>query len=575
MHCFTSQYNNWPIVTLLSSSPLTGGRKQNWNLTPSAYSPPISSFLYFGFAHSTSPLSEGLPFFVESLTFAIFQGADHGHDRHFSQHFRTLDLETIDTSNKVRIYEILSNIQHVARSGCMLIWLYCLRMPQWILLSTLCSKLGLLPAFLKKICGILIATGCLLYNQTRCFSRADSALRKAGFRNLWKKYFCGILVPEVNFHNVKVQLFCAVTSPVTESMTEVFTELSTIDDYYYNFNWSFGETCKYEKHGATFLPVLYLVFFLLGLVGNSLAIWVTAFGTRLRSMTDVCLLNLAVADLLLVCSLPFQAHQAWDQWLFGDAMCKIILGSFNIAFYCGIFFVCLMSIDRYLAVVHAVYAMRARTRSFGAIAAAVTWMAGFLASFPDLLFLKVHPEDKPQVCQTLYPSSSDDASTDHSHFWSVFSLLKMNILGLLVPAIIIVFCYSQIICRLYRSRSSKKHAIRLVLVVVAVFFFTWMPYNTASFFKVLELTDNYTGCESSKAIILALQVSEAVAYSHSCLNPFLYVFVGEKFRRHLVRMISRTPCRLCQMIKVCLPQDRIHGSVYSQTTSLDERSSAV
>lgn len=365
-------------------------------------------------------------------------------------------------------------------------------------------------------------------------------------------------------------------SSVPEVLTESFTEFSTEDDYYNNFNWNTGTPCQYEQHGATFLPVLYTLFFLLGLVGNSLVIWVIVFGTRLRSMTDVCLLNLAVADLLLVCSLPFQAYQAWDQWPFGDAMCKIILGTFNIAFYCGIFFVCLMSVDRYLAVVRAVYAMRARTRSFGMIAAAVTWTAGFLASFPDLLFLKLQYLSKTkQECAPQYPQSADNSDTDISHFWSVFSLSKMNILGLLVPAIILVFCYSQIIFRLYRSHSSKKHAIRLVLVVVAAFFVSWLPYNISSFFQVLELTDNYTGCETSKAIKLALQGSEAVAYSHSCLNPFLYVFVGEKFRRHLLRIISRTPCRLCQMIKVCLPQDRRRASVYSQTTSLDERSSAV
>lgn len=364
------------------------------------------------------------------------------------------------------------------------------------------------------------------------------------------------------------------TRSVQELLTESFTELSTIDDYYINFPWNSGTLCSYEQHGATFIPALYSLFFLLGLTGNSLVIWVIVFGTRLRSMTDVCLLNLAVADLLLVCSLPFQAYQASDQWPFGAAMCKIILGTFNIAFYCGIFFVCLMSIDRYLAVVHAVYAMRARTRSFGVVAAAVTWTAGFLASFPDLLFLQLS-EGSRQECAPLYPSFSDDSDLNHSHFWSVFSLLKMNILGLLVPAIILVFCYSQIIYRLYRSRSSRKHAIRLVLVVVSVFFGSWLPYNIASFFQVLELTGNYTGCETSKALNVALQVSEAVAYSHSCLNPFLYVFVGEKFRRHLLSIISKSPCKLCQIIKVCLPQDRRHASVYSQTSSLDERSSAV
>ncbi len=333
----------------------------------------------------------------------------------------------------------------------------------------------------------------------------------------------------------------------------------------------------YERHGASFLPTLYSIFFLLGLLGNSLVIWVVACGVRLRSMTDVCLLNLSVADLLLVCSLPFLAHQARDQWLFGDTMCKVVLGIYHIAFYCGIFFISLMSIDRYLAIVHAVYAMKARTRSFGVIAAAVTWVAGFFASFPDLIFLKQQSRvNTTSFCFPEFPRDPlSDTSSQNPHFWRIFSLFKMNILGLFVPVVIMGFCYSQIVWRLLYSRSSKKQAIRLVFMVVAVFFCCWVPYNIASFFKALELLDIYAECETSKAIRLALQVTEAIAYSHSCLNPILYVFVGEKFRRHLLRLINRAPCRLCQVIKVLIPQDRISGSVYSQTTSLDERSTAM
>ncbi|XP_010755325.3 C-C chemokine receptor type 5 isoform X1 [Larimichthys crocea] len=368
------------------------------------------------------------------------------------------------------------------------------------------------------------------------------------------------------------------TEGITGSTTASFTIISqTTEDYYDYPEEGFG-ICVYERHGASFLPALYSIFFLLGLLGNSLVVWVITCGVRLRSMTDVCLLNLAVADLLLVCSLPFLAHQARDQWLFGDVVCKMVLGIYHIAFYCGIFFISLMSIDRYLAVVHAVYAMRARTRSFGMIAAAVTWVAGFFASFPELIFLKQQEfiGNTSQFCLPEYsPPLSRETDFTVSHFWRLFSLFKMNILGLFLPVVIMGFCYSQIIWRLLYSQSSKKQAIRLVLVVVAVFFCCWVPYNIASFFKALELLGIYSECESSKAIRLALQVTEAIAYSHSCLNPILYVFVGEKFRKHLLRLINRTPCRLCQMIKVCLPQDRIIGSVYSQTTSLDERSTAM
>ncbi|XP_041648737.1 C-C chemokine receptor type 5 isoform X2 [Cheilinus undulatus] len=360
-------------------------------------------------------------------------------------------------------------------------------------------------------------------------------------------------------------------SSTTASFFDNFTEYPS-----YDYPPDTFEPCRYGRHAATFLPILYSIFFIVGLVGNSLVIWVIVCGVRLRSMTDVCLLNLAVADLLLVCSLPFLAHQARDQWQFGELMCKGVLSIYYIAFYCGIFFISLMSIDRYLAIVHAVYAMRARTRSFGMIAAGVTWLAGVLASFPELIYLKLqHDVHNMTYCYPDFPtSSSDESSTDTYHFWRVFSLLKMNILGLLIPFIMMVFCYSQIIWRLLNSRSSKKPAIRLVVIVVAVFFCCWVPYNITALFRALEYLHIYAGCESSQAILIALQATEAVAYSHSCLNPFLYVFVGEKFRRHLLKLVNRTPCRLCQAIKVYLPQDR-SGSAYSQTTSLDERSTAV
>lgn len=351
---------------------------------------------------------------------------------------------------------------------------------------------------------------------------------------------------------------------------------STTEYYYYDYNEApeAGGLCYYERLEARFLPPLLVLFFLLGLVGNSLVIWVIACGVRLRTMTDVCLFNLALADLLLVCTLPFLAHQARDSWVFGDGMCKVVLGVYYIVFYCGIFFICLMSLDRYLAIVHAVCALKARTRSFGVTAAAITWVLGFMASFPDLIFLKQQTSlNGSTFCSPDFPKQDENYSSHHS--WILLGIFKMNILGLFLPIFIMVFCYSQIVWRLMSSHSSRRQAIRLVFLVVAVFFCCWVPYNVSAFFKALEYLGVYTACSSSKAIRLSLQVTEAIAYSHSCLNPILYVFVGEKFRRQLLRLIKRSPCRLCQVIKLYIPQDMLATSVYSQTTSVDERNTTV
>ncbi|KAI5105645.1 C-C chemokine receptor type 5-like [Silurus meridionalis] len=128
----------------------------------------------------------------------------------------------------------------------------------------------------------------------------------------------------------------------------------------------------------------------------------------------------------------------------------------------------------------------------------------------------------------------------------------------------------MILQRLHTLRSSTKLAIRLVIVVMVVFFCCWIPYNIAVFLKALELKRILTPeCELSKTIQLLLQITEAMAYSHSCLNPFIYVFVGEKFRKHLARLLLQTPCSHVQCMKIYMT--RAAASVYSQTTSVDER----
>ena len=332
--------------------------------------------------------------------------------------------------------------------------------------------------------------------------------------------------------------------------------------------------CEYGRPTTYYLPALYSLLFILGLSGNLLVVWVMVAGVRLRNMTDVCLLNLAIADLLLLSSLPFLAHQARDHWSFGDAVCKVVLGTYHVGYYSGIFFITLMSVDRYLAIVHAIFARKLRTRSFGVVAAVVTWVAGLLASFPEVGFLRAQGDNQTMYCAPSYKKTSGN---DSSHWWMVFGLLKMNILGLAIPLVIMTFCYSHIVRTLLSSRTSKKHfAVRLITVVVSVFFCCWLPYNVTSFFHALELMDVYTSCNSSRHIRMVLQVTEVIAYSHSCINPMLYVFVGERFRRPLLQLMSRSPCRLWPVVRRCIPsQDRLRGSVYSQSPSLHERSTVV
>ncbi|XP_053477101.1 C-C chemokine receptor type 4-like [Ictalurus furcatus] len=325
----------------------------------------------------------------------------------------------------------------------------------------------------------------------------------------------------------------------SDGLGEVTTSsMMTTEDYYnYYEDGIDGEPCDYGKHASHFLPVLYSLFFVVGFLGNMLVLWVILRGPQMKRTTEVSLLNLVITDLLLIFSLPFLAHYARDTWVFGGAMCTLVLSVYYIGFYAGIFFIVLMSIDRFLAIVHTGFALRIQSKTKnGILASVVIWILAIAASFPELLYLGVEHYDNKTIC-TAYPKDNR-----HNNVRSV-AFFKMNVLGMLIPLTIVGYCYSMVLWRLQMLRNSKKLAIRLVVVVMVVFFCCWIPYNIAAFLKALELLEILPpDCELSKRTQLMLQATEAIAYSHCCLNPFLYVFMGKKFRRHLTKLLHQTPC---------------------------------
>ncbi|KAM9231220.1 C-C chemokine receptor type 4-like [Leptosomus discolor] len=316
---------------------------------------------------------------------------------------------------------------------------------------------------------------------------------------------------------------------MSSSSTESFEiEISTLYDYYDNYNDA-PKPCSKEsvkRFAASFLPVLYTLVFLLGLMGNILVIVVLFKYKRLKSMTDVYLLNLAISDLLFVLSLPFWSYFTIDQWVFGTPWCKIISWIYLVGFYSGIFFIMLMSIDRYLAVVRAVFSLKARTAFHGLITSLIVWLVALSASVPELVFRESFNEHNYTTCKPRYPGNFTT--------WKLFSTLEINILGLIIPFIVMTFCYSMIIKTLVHCRNEKKNkAVRMIFAVMIMFFFFWTPYNIVIFLQLLEMTGVIRDCQVSRNLDYAFQVTEILGLFHCCLNPVIYFFMGEKFKKYL------------------------------------------
>ncbi|KAM3922979.1 C-X-C chemokine receptor type 3-like [Leptodactylus fuscus] len=319
---------------------------------------------------------------------------------------------------------------------------------------------------------------------------------------------------------------------------------------YENSTFSYPDTsygseydmCSQEQNkifDQIFLPTFYSILFAAGMLGNGLVVLVMLTNWQKMQSTDVFIVHLALADMLLVSTLPFWATQATSGWIFGVALCKIVASLFKINFCAGTFLLACISIDRYLSIVYAVQIYKKHKKNHVHWSCFVVWTLCIIMCIPDAMYYSVEFESRINMssCDPFYPE-------ENSKFWKVFTTLLFQILVFLLPLIFMLICYSHIIVTLLKSRGFKKQrAIRLIIAVVVAFFLCWTPYNIVVFLDMLTLLEIIWDCPVINNIDFALSVTSCICYLHCCLNPILYAFIGAKFKTNLLELIGKT--RLC------------------------------
>ncbi|XP_013858868.1 C-C chemokine receptor type 1 isoform X2 [Austrofundulus limnaeus] len=306
---------------------------------------------------------------------------------------------------------------------------------------------------------------------------------------------------------------------------------SYYDEPMNNSNVCEGFDIRFFSKG--FLVTLYTLVVILGTIGNGLVVCVLVKHRNQTNLTDLCLLNLALSDLLFIFTLPFYIHYTVvSEWTFGDFMCRFLSCSHQSGFFSSIFFMVAMTMDRYVVIMHAHKVARYRTMMAGAVMIAVVWMLSICVSLPSFIFANVTDEDNGAKGCYYSPESEG---------WVHYDLFAVNVLGLVLPLVVMVICYSRIIPTLVNMRTAKRHrVVRLIVSIVVIFFLFWMPYNISRFLKFLYSSDIIEGsCTWEENIKMSITISEAFAYTHCCLNPIIYAFVGQKFMRRALHLLKK------------------------------------
>ncbi|KAM9337032.1 atypical chemokine receptor 4b [Symphorus nematophorus] len=317
------------------------------------------------------------------------------------------------------------------------------------------------------------------------------------------------------------------------------------DSYDYNYEHSVCDKEAVRSFGSIFLPVIYTLALVVGLAGNALVVVVYASKVRLRTLTDMCILNLAVSDLLLLFTLPFWAADAVHGWRLGSAACKITSFLYSTNFSCGMLLLACISVDRYRAVAHNPTGRTGSSPRVGRqwlLVCVVLWVVASFLGLPELIFSTVKHSHHRMACTAVYPPSMARPAK------AALELLEVT-LRFLLPFLVMVVCYSCIGRALSQAvgvrRDRKWRALRVLLAVVAVFLLTQLPYNVVKLCRAMDIIYILvTDCDVSKGMDRALQVTEALALTHACINPVLYAFIGSSFRGHVFKAAKRLGQRL-------------------------------
>ncbi|XP_034383919.1 opsin 8, group member b [Cyclopterus lumpus] len=292
----------------------------------------------------------------------------------------------------------------------------------------------------------------------------------------------------------------------------------------------------------------YLLFVaVFSIVGNLLVLVMAVKRSSRMKPPELLSVNLAVTDLGAAISMyPLAVASAWKhRWLGGDATCVYYAVA---GFFFGI--ASIMNLTG-LAIVRFIVSLNLQSpnEKIGwrkvKLLCLWTWLYALVwAVFPFVGWGRYGPEPYGLSCSLAW------GHMKHEGFSFVVSLFCLN---LILPCVIIVFCYFGIAVKLYFTyRTSKSHSNRIPNIVklhrrllgIAVlmslgFVVCWSPYAIVSMWSILHDSGSIP---PEVSLLPCLFAKSSTVY-----NPLIYYVFSQSFRKEVKQLWLYFGSALCHV----------------------------
>nr|WAU40812.1 LPXRFa-R [Scomber japonicus]BDQ32222.1 LPXRFamide peptide receptor [Scomber japonicus] len=339
-------------------------------------------------------------------------------------------------------------------------------------------------------------------------------------------------------------------------------------------NITFSPYYQHSLYVAASYILAYFFIFLLCMVGNILVCLIVLGNRRMRTVTNLFILNLAISDLLvgIFCIPTTLVDNLITGWPFSNTVCKMSGFVQGVSVSASVFTLVAIAVERFRCIV---YPLQPKPTILVAKAAIVLiWVLAVVIMCPAAVALTVEKVPFHYMVYngdfnhtyTLYTCYEDFANPQMRRIYTAVLFTHIY----LVPLTVITVMYGNIGVKLFstvvanrdpqlanatvqvrgrrggqRMISQKKiKVIKMLIVVALLFMLSWLPLWT-----LMMMTD-YAGLDRDQLDLLTSYIfpfAHWLAFSNSSVNPIIYGYYNENFKRGFQAVCkSKTFCCLMQ-----------------------------
>ncbi|XP_004717693.1 probable G-protein coupled receptor 174 [Echinops telfairi] len=282
--------------------------------------------------------------------------------------------------------------------------------------------------------------------------------------------------------------------------------------------------------------VTYSIILVPGLIGNILALWVFYGYMKETKRAVIFMINLAIADLLQILSLPLRVFYYLNHdWPFGTGLCMFCFYLKYVNMYASIYFLVCISVRRFCFLMYP-FRFNDYKQKYDLYISIAGWLIICLVCllFPLLRTSFDTPRNRTK-CFVDLPTKNVNLAQ------SVSMMAVGELIGFITPLLIVLYCTWKTVSSLQnqypvaQDLGEKKKALKMILTCAGVFLICFGPYHFSFPLDFLVKSNKIESCLARRVILMFHSVALCLASLNSCLDPVIYYFTTNEFRRRISR----------------------------------------